>query len=209
MDSVWHSLNSFRVVIVVKMMIRSRMIIWGGGGGMIGDWVYFLFILLIGLWPGDMPATYTTEPMTWPSSRVQCTVLRIALQACTEEKIWSKSIDAGAASAACALSFHWVSPAVESLTSLGSYIVIDPPLWSYIVWRGSQLRGVCILRMAAVSLFCPQIESLWVMTHKRCKETSMGIPMKRMILKKGSFAQNYFKASSSPSPCALHWPNRR
>ena len=24
---------------------------------MIGDWVYFLFILLIGLWPEDMPTT--------------------------------------------------------------------------------------------------------------------------------------------------------
>ena len=29
---------------------------------MIGDWVYFLFILLIGLWPEDMPATpHSTE----------------------------------------------------------------------------------------------------------------------------------------------------
>ena len=74
------------------------MIIWGGGGGMIGDWVYFLFILLIGLWPEDMPATYTTEPMTWPSSTEYNNALFWELHCApvSEEAIWSKSIDAGA-----------------------------------------------------------------------------------------------------------------
>ena len=155
---------------------------------MIGDWVYFLFILLIGLWPEDMPT-----PQCATNSTEQC----LLAGGCNALLLQRRS-DQRALMPNCLGRVRIVLP-FESRRRKSRNV------------SQATLSSDFTLCVKKVS-----IRTSLNGENVCCADTFMGIPMKPIISKKSKLCSKEIGRKKAPPPlypplssCALHWPNRR